>query len=1439
MNGNFASSQRPTEDFETFMQHIFSNTDHLEKYREAPDSNDGGSPFCPSIEDFLAENFLKADADASGCLSHMEFWKMVQGLPLNLSNTEIFELKMKMDKDGDGGITWEEFSQTAPVALHEIYNKPGPNHHPGQDWCCLPVGDGSFYWYNKRSQEKLKDKPTVVVEWEAQQAQHKMAPNIKDYLIEQFQLADADASGQLNRAEFYELVESLNLELTGFQTNQLEKKLDSNSDGSITWEEFISRAPSILKEICGEQEGYISEWTHITNEDDGTNYWFNKLTSETCWETPAAVLKEQQMEPTFTDFLKSQFKDADADGSGQLTRCELLLMLKKLPLKLSSLEQHELLEAMDADGSGEVSWSEFIDVVPTILQDLAAAHGHAEGGGPEAEPHPGQDWCELITPTGDIYWYNKTSRENVHEKPRELVEWEACQQPLMPGIADYLSEQFEIADEDASGCLSRSEFVAMMASMELGLKTEQLSELLRRMDADDSGSVTWGELVTHAPSLLAEILYEESLMNDAEGDDCSGLETDWCKLSVQEGGYVWYNKRTGNSQPEKPGEVEAEDAMKPNIKKYLARQFKKADSDGSGHLGIEEFAELLVGMALHLTREEVEEMRRRMDVDSDGDVSWGEFVREAPTIMAELAEQHDPDPNNPMQDWCEVPSPSGKIYWFNKRTGVTSWDKPQEVVDWEAREAQKLLAPDMKAYLKRCFKDADDDGSGCLSTAEFVALLTGMGLGLEPEQVETIRAEIDNDNSGSVTWSEFVSQADDLLRKVSGEGDEDEDDDDGEACPWVELVTTVDERGAVMSDEDIAADAERVVAGKSLYSIHRPTPYSIHHTPHTPYAIHQYTAAAAAGEQAPDGYLLTPTVVTKVYYCHKVTGESRWDKPEELTRSESVAPDIKQYLKKQFRQADRDRSGTLSRSEFVGLLKSMPLHLSADEVDLAVSMVDADNDGSIGWHEFVDAASSILKKIYSENQVAEEEEWAELTSKGRPYWYNKRTGETRSTKPEAPSIAPLLLQLCVEQLRQEESDEQSRYRREGLKRPEIEEERRKRFGWPKKVEAEDGEEEVPLKKGPFKLPVGMTAELLMEVCEAFCTRYTRLEPAEAEEVCNAFGGQLLQLQEQLQHQQQQAQEQQQQQQQHTQDQEQPVLVAAGDSGDTNNAVDVDTDEGIMSILKPRLEYLPLLFSQQRLEGLVSVVHKERAEECFATDWQEIVYKKEFALALAALQVDPEGQVKPAESETNGVRSSVHPTVNVWYNKRTRKSQWAKPRQRGLQAFLQREFRKYDSDGSGTLEGIEFVEFFESLGLGLKQSDAIQMLGRIDSDGGGSVSWDEFIEHAPELLMEIHEQVWGEDESQDWCEMTVHPHTAPIESSEAGDGEGGSKGGADDLDAGTLVYYNKRTGETRSEKPLQANIELYLKQQFDAADDDGSGQLGRDEFCMMVSDPAFI
>lgn len=57
------------------------------------------------------------------------------------------------------------------------------------------------------------------------------------------------------------------------------------------------------------------------------------------------------------------FSKLDADGSGQLSRQELLSIVLRLEPGLSPAEQEAIFQRFDADGSGSVSWAEFWETI--------------------------------------------------------------------------------------------------------------------------------------------------------------------------------------------------------------------------------------------------------------------------------------------------------------------------------------------------------------------------------------------------------------------------------------------------------------------------------------------------------------------------------------------------------------------------------------------------------------------------------------------------------------------------------------------------------------------------------------------------------------------------------------------------------------------------------------------------------------------------------------------------------------------------------------------------------------------------------------------------------------------------------------------------------------------------------------------------------------------
>merc|ERR1719409_1557643 len=79
-----------------------------------------------------------------------------------------------------------------------------------------------------------------------------------------------------------------------------------------------------------------------------------------------------------------------------------------------------------------------------------------------------------------------------------------------------------------------------------------------------------------------------------------------------------------------------------------------------------------------------------------------------------------------------------------------------------------------------------------------------------------------------------------------------------------------------------------------------------------------------------------------------------------------------------FERMDQDKSGTLSKAEFVTALTSMELGLTRREVNTIMFQIDQDNDGNISYREFVPFAFDLLHKLTSLRLLETEMEHDEL-----------------------------------------------------------------------------------------------------------------------------------------------------------------------------------------------------------------------------------------------------------------------------------------------------------------------------------------------------------------------------------------------------------------------------------------------------------------------------
>ena len=70
---------------------------------------------------------------------------------------------------------------------------------------------------------------------------------------------------------------------------------------------------------------------------------------------------------------------------------------------------------------------------------------------------------------------------------------------------------------------------------------------------------------------------------------------------------------------------------------------------------------------------------------------------------------------------------------------------------------------DLQEILVKMFKEADDDGSGCLSYEEFFTLMEEADLGINKAELRLLMAEADEDDDGSIDYREFMPIALDLI----------------------------------------------------------------------------------------------------------------------------------------------------------------------------------------------------------------------------------------------------------------------------------------------------------------------------------------------------------------------------------------------------------------------------------------------------------------------------------------------------------------------------------------------------------------------------------------------------------------------------------------------------------------------------------------------------
>ncbi|KAG2496413.1 hypothetical protein HYH03_005639 [Edaphochlamys debaryana] len=284
-------------------------------------------------------------------------------------------------------------------------------------------------------------------------------PELEALMLKVFKKADADGSGQLNRHEFKEALKAAELGLTRKDINLILSHIDVDKDGLVSYEEFIPVCFQVLVERF-KDEIVVSDI--LGNADE-----------------------LQQM-------LLSAFREADPENTGLLSQRQIKAIFKELSYKslgLTTLQTVSLLSQAPTTPDGMVQYVHFTPLAASIIRSLYdvetmksrmnAIKGLAEAGGIQA-----------------LGALDLETLRSVLEAAFQQVDTEGSGQLTLPQVTQVLESLNSLAP-DANLALSDQHMKAMFAAI----------------DADESGTVDWTELVNFICDALEHMEREAYIAN--------------------------------------------------------------------------------------------------------------------------------------------------------------------------------------------------------------------------------------------------------------------------------------------------------------------------------------------------------------------------------------------------------------------------------------------------------------------------------------------------------------------------------------------------------------------------------------------------------------------------------------------------------------------------------------------------------------------------------------------------------------------------------------------------------------------------------------------------------------------------------------------------------------------------------------------------------------
>jgi Ca2+-binding EF-hand superfamily protein len=263
--------------------------------------------------------------------------------------------------------------------------------------------------------------------------------------------------GFIDRREFREALERINIKMSGDEFRKLWKRFDSSGDGKISYTEFNNQiGPMVSPPSMGLKLN--------RPETPPMKEWMRKAVS-------------RAMRKKVTD-IEQTFKDIDTDGSGRISHAEFIQALRKMGVRgVGDTESWQMMSKYRKphNDTGEMVFEEFRDCMIDYLRV------------PKGEGH-------------------------VDEAPSEALQSAvAAIEAAVGKRGDLLIAAFAKYDPDGRNEVDYGQLREVLASVGVTLSKEQFEELCRKFDPIDDGGVYYREMALELTGYDANKKEESSM----------------------------------------------------------------------------------------------------------------------------------------------------------------------------------------------------------------------------------------------------------------------------------------------------------------------------------------------------------------------------------------------------------------------------------------------------------------------------------------------------------------------------------------------------------------------------------------------------------------------------------------------------------------------------------------------------------------------------------------------------------------------------------------------------------------------------------------------------------------------------------------------------------------------------------------------------------------